>query len=45
MTEERLPAIEIETAHAPDASVIWMHGLVATCSIALTILTAVTASR
>ena len=27
MTEERLPAIEIETAHAPDASVIWMHGL------------------
>jgi phospholipase/carboxylesterase len=27
MNEERLPAIEIETAHAPDASVIWMHGL------------------
>jgi phospholipase/carboxylesterase len=27
MTDELLPAIEIETAHAPDASVIWMHGL------------------
>jgi phospholipase/carboxylesterase len=27
MSEERLAAIEIETAHAPDASVIWMHGL------------------
>ena len=27
MNDELLPAIEIETAHAPDASVIWMHGL------------------
>jgi len=27
MNEELLPAIEIETAHAPDASVIFMHGL------------------
>lgn len=27
MNDELLPAIETETAHAPDASVIWMHGL------------------
>ena len=27
MNDELLPAIEVETAPAPDASVIWMHGL------------------
>src|SRR4029453_2852930 len=27
MVSELLPAIEIETATKPDASVIWMHGL------------------
>jgi phospholipase/carboxylesterase len=27
MPNELLPAIEIETAPAPDASIIWMHGL------------------
>jgi phospholipase/carboxylesterase len=27
MNEELLPAIEIETGRAPDATVIWMHGL------------------
>ena len=27
MSQDLLEAIEIETAHAPDATVIWMHGL------------------
>ena len=27
MTDELLPAIEIETGPVPDATVIWMHGL------------------
>jgi len=27
MSEPMLPAVEIETAHAPTASIIWLHGL------------------